>query len=198
MALNFPSCHLRTVLAEVMPSKLPLLDLPIEEKLNLGSGDESHGIDKGFVNVDRSYSKEFIKARQIDAVLIQGDVMDVGSRFAIGSISVIYAHHMLEHIDCKLVPVALDLWASLLRPGGIMYIGVPDSLKCIELMERNPELWEEINGFILQNGEHKAILWESMLVRLMRNAELTVKVWKRDRSEDSHLAQTETIVVGVR
>ena len=139
MALDFPTRHLREVLSDLMPSKLPLLDLPAREKLNMGSGDEDHGIDSAFTNIDLEYTDHYIEQHKIDARLVKGDISDLHG-FAPGSVSVIYAHHSIEHVDRRDVPKTLKHWASLLRLGGLMYIGIPDSWKAIQLADREHEL----------------------------------------------------------
>lgn len=43
-----------------------------------------------------------------------------------GTVDEIFSVQVLEHLDMKQVPVALRHWWSLLRPGGICHVDVPD------------------------------------------------------------------------
>jgi SAM-dependent methyltransferase len=45
------------------------------------------------------------------------------------SVDEVYASHVLEHFPYERVPLVLAEWARVLRPGGIMRIGVPDMEK---------------------------------------------------------------------
>jgi predicted SAM-dependent methyltransferase len=47
--------------------------------------------------------------------------------FADGSVSRLRANHVLEHQSWELVDATLQEWARVLRPGGIVSIGVPDA-----------------------------------------------------------------------
>lgn len=89
-------------------------------KLNLGSRDRSI---PGFQNMD------------IDAhpgVDFIGDVSDL-SRFADGSVSEIYASHVLEHFPHPRTLEVLKEWHRVLAPGGILYVAVPDFKRVVEL-----------------------------------------------------------------
>lgn len=79
-------------------------------RLNLGSG----GIRlDGFVNVDVDPRGADVAAK-IDAL-----------PFAAGAAEMLYASHVLEHYQGN-VPALLRSWHALLKPGGLLYIGVPD------------------------------------------------------------------------
>ncbi len=82
-------------------------------KINLGSNDVRH---EGFMNVD---------IRQADGVDIVDNVMQLGS-IDDGSCDEIIAHNILEHVSPDRVQQTLNLWASKLKQGGGISIGVPD------------------------------------------------------------------------
>ncbi|GMW08312.1 MAG: methyltransferase domain-containing protein [Gammaproteobacteria bacterium] len=59
-----------------------------------------------------------------------GDASDL-SRFAEGTFSMLYASHVLEHFDYRDEIVAvLKEWRRVLRPGGKLFVSVPD-LECL-------------------------------------------------------------------
>lgn len=70
-----------------------------------------------------------------------GDASDL-SHFADASFEALYASHVLEHFDFRdeLVPV-LHGWRRVLRPGGTLYISVPDLERLCQIYvapERTP------------------------------------------------------------
>jgi predicted SAM-dependent methyltransferase len=55
-----------------------------------------------------------------------GDAHDL-SRFTDGTFAEVYASHVLEHFDyCAETAVVLREWHRVLRPGGTLYVSVPD------------------------------------------------------------------------
>lgn len=95
-----------------------LIESPV--KLNLGSRDRDI---PGFKNMDID------KHANVDYV---GDVSDL-SRFEDKSVSEIYASHILEHFPHTQTLKVLKEWRRVLNDGGILYIGVPDFRRTIEL-----------------------------------------------------------------
>jgi len=61
-----------------------------------------------------------------------GDVSDL-SRFADGSVAELYASHILEHFPHTQTLAVLKEWARVLKPGGILYVAVPDFRRTAEL-----------------------------------------------------------------
>ena len=61
-----------------------------------------------------------------------GDVSDL-SQFKDGSVSEIYASHILEHFEYHKTVAVLKEWARVLEPGGKLYVAVPDFARCIEI-----------------------------------------------------------------
>ncbi|WP_221930976.1 methyltransferase domain-containing protein [Telmatospirillum sp. J64-1] len=82
-------------------------------KLHVGCADKR--LD-GYVNID---------CRQTKATDAVSDAWDL-HMFADGSVSEIYSRHMLEHLDPNDARRTLRRWHSLLAPGGILHLVVPD------------------------------------------------------------------------
>jgi len=95
-------------------------------KLHLGSGSVYI---PGFINVD------------VDRNL-QADVYDDISKlrkFRDSSYELIYACHVLEHFSHDEVPHVLKNWTRVLKPGGKIYISVPDIDRIVNIYTEN---WE--------------------------------------------------------
>jgi len=84
-----------------------------KNKLNLGCYDRKI---HGFINVD---IREDVKPDMID------DVFKL-KKFENNSIDLIYACHVLEHADYIESEMALKRWHSVLKPGGVLRLAVPD------------------------------------------------------------------------
>lgn len=91
-------------------------------KLNLGSRDRAI---PGFKSMD---------CDPHSGVDLVGDVGDL-SRFADGSVSEIYASHILEHFPHPQTMSVLKEWARVLEPGGILYVAVPDFNRTVEIYQ---------------------------------------------------------------
>ena len=61
-----------------------------------------------------------------------GDVSDL-SRFADGSVEEIYGSHVLEHFEHHKTDAVLKEWFRVLRPGGKLYVAVPDFARAVEI-----------------------------------------------------------------
>ncbi len=95
-------------------------------KLHLGSGSVYI---PGFINVD------------VDRNL-HADVYDDISnlkQFKDNQYELVYACHVLEHFSHDEVPHVLRNWARVLKPGGEIYIFVPDIDRIVQIY---PENWE--------------------------------------------------------
>ena len=89
-------------------------------KLNLGSRNRAI---PGFQGMD---------CEAHPGVGIVGDVFDLRS-FGDGSVSAIYASHIIEHAPHVKTLGILKEWARVLEPGGILYVAVPDFERVVEL-----------------------------------------------------------------
>jgi predicted SAM-dependent methyltransferase len=82
-------------------------------KLHLGSGRRRL---QGFLNIDREFSEG------IDLVCDVSKLDD----FRDESVVEIYTSHTLEYFDRKQAAVTLAEWFRVLKPGGQIYVSVPD------------------------------------------------------------------------
>lgn len=83
-------------------------------KLHLGCGTN---ILEGFLNVD-------VVAQ--DPKVFESDVRNLENIAAEGTVSEIYACHVLEHVPRAFQIQVLQHWCSRLKPGGVCRISVPD------------------------------------------------------------------------
>ena len=90
-----------------------------ELKLNLGSRDRHI---PGFKSID--INSEFAEQR--------ASISDLWM-YKTGSVSEIYCSHALEHLPHKYTLDTLKEWHRLLKPGGILYVAVPDFERTVEL-----------------------------------------------------------------
>lgn len=98
------------------------------DKLHLGSGGRKL---EGFLQVDIEPSK---------FTDIVADISDLSSVFAECSISEIYSSHALEYFDLLQAPRVLVGWHKLLKPGGEIFLSVPDFDSLIEIYKRSGNL----------------------------------------------------------
>lgn len=82
------------------------------EGLNLGSGRTRI---KGFLNIDARYRTGCDVVARIDKIKLSSD-----------SLGVIYASHVFEHVPRAQATLVLAEWHRVLKPGGRLYICVPD------------------------------------------------------------------------
>lgn len=82
-------------------------------KLHLGSGRRRL---QGFINIDREFSEG------IDLVCDVSRLSD----FEDESVAEIYSSHTLEYFDRQQATTTLAEWFRVLKPGGKLYVSVPD------------------------------------------------------------------------
>jgi SAM-dependent methyltransferase len=88
-------------------------------KLNLGSGIHPTPVGWTSVDLDPQYSPDFL-----------ADVLSLP--FPNNSADTIYAGHLCEHIDLRLLPTALKEWRRVLRRGGELMLVGPDIDRAIQ------------------------------------------------------------------
>lgn len=104
-------------------------------KLNLGSRTRKMA---GFKNMD-------IDAHEgVDFV---GDVSDL-SRFESESVAAIFASNILEHFPHTCTHNVLTEWNRVLRPGGALYLSVPDFARAVEIYKKTG-LRDWIQNFLM-------------------------------------------------
>jgi predicted SAM-dependent methyltransferase len=103
-------------------------------KLHLGCG-EKHL--EGFINVD---------VRELKGVDLVDDIKKLNS-FENGSIDLIYASHVLEHIGRREYMEVIRRWYDILKTDGVLRIAVPDFEKIVEHYNENKNL-TLLRGFL--------------------------------------------------
>jgi autotransporter strand-loop-strand O-heptosyltransferase len=93
-------------------------------RLNVGCGDRRFD---GYLSVDKYYP----------GVDIQRDANDLG--FDDNSVDEIKSFHMLEHLNKFEVGAVLREWYRVLRPGGELWLNIPDLEWCLVEWIRTPE-----------------------------------------------------------
>jgi predicted SAM-dependent methyltransferase len=82
--------------------------------LNIGGTDRREGEEWVTMDIEEG-----------DGVDEVGNASDL-SRFPDASFDGVYASHVLEHFSYRSMPVVLKEWARVLKPGGKLYVSVPD------------------------------------------------------------------------
>lgn len=97
-----------------------------ELKLNLGGMGEGFvdGNIPGFLTMDLREGADF-----------RGDCSDL-SRFQDGSVEAVYASNILEHWPIAKTVTVLKEWKRVLRPGGTLYVSVPDFDATVRLYQK--------------------------------------------------------------
>lgn len=99
-------------------------DMLHNAKLHLGCGDISI---PGFVNVDALMT---VATNLVSDITKLPEIED-------GTVSEIYACHVLEHFSHDEVPVILARWYEVLKPGGLLRISVPDIDRIVKIYIAN-------------------------------------------------------------
>lgn len=130
-------------------------------KLHLGCGET---ILPGFINIDIQ------KLSGIDKVMNAYPL-----KFEKNSVDLIYASHLLDHIEGDKLEI-LKNWINVLKPGGILRLSVPDFEKVVEiyLKERDIDL---VKGCVLGRADkpvhcHSILFDYKKLKALMKEAGL--------------------------
>jgi SAM-dependent methyltransferase len=104
-----------------------------ELKLHLGCADK---ILPGFVNVD---------LRDLPGVDVSGVDVTKLDRWESGSVDLIYACHVLEHVPRVRTFSTLLEWNRVLRPGGVLRVAVPDWDATVKLYRRTGDYENLLN-----------------------------------------------------
>lgn len=103
-------------------------------KLNLGCGVYKL---EGFINIDASdYCDPDVLANVLE--------LPYGENTA----DVIYAGHLIEHLEAEELFGALKHWHKILKPGGKLYLTFPDFEKIFEMWDNGWANWKEVNGVL--------------------------------------------------
>jgi predicted SAM-dependent methyltransferase len=148
-----------------------LLPKMSSDKVHLGPGKDKY-LD-GWVNVDAN----FVTAK-ID---IWADIRTT-LPFRSGSVSAIYSYHVIEHLPDRLLPFHFNEMFRVLRAGGVIRLGGPNTDMAIDKFKENDFVWfsdfpdkrDSIGGrlanFVLCRVEHLAILTSTYVAELASNA----------------------------
>jgi predicted SAM-dependent methyltransferase len=103
--------------------------------LNLGAGSLSH---PAFINIDAlpAWSTHYIRS-----------ITNL-SNFSDNSVDMVYASHCLEHISHSLTAATLREWRRVLKPGGVLRIGVPNFDSLLRIYHANGHDIEMIQGIL--------------------------------------------------
>lgn len=111
--------------------------------------------------------------------------------------SIIYASHVLEHCHRNCVDATLNHWVSLLKPGGIIRLAVPDFKAVCEYYSETCKL-EDLMGLLYGAQDaflnrHTIAFDQITLTRYMQRAGLTdVHIWdwrKTDHAQYDDFSQ---------
>jgi len=106
------------------------------DKLNLGCGKCYLPPDRGWTNVD------LFTSGKADAYY---DVTSLP--YEKGSFSLVYCSHILEHCHRFAIVATLSHWRSLLKPGGILRLAVPDFAAITKWYNRTQNL-DDVMGLL--------------------------------------------------
>lgn len=143
-------------------------------KLHLGAGSNYL---PGFVNIDLFSTVKADVYANISAL-----------PFEPASIDVIYGSHVLEHVHRHCILATLAHWHSLLKPGGILRLAVPDFAACVAWYNKTGDLRSLIG--LLYGGQtswlntHHIIFDEGTLSDDMRRVGFTgIERWDWRKTE---------------
>jgi len=94
-------------------------------KLNLGCSDRRI---EGYINIDCRYQPGVDKIDNVGLLRLYED----------NSVDVIYACHVLEHFGRHEYKAVLQRWYTILKPGGILRLAVPNMYKVCKMVADDP------------------------------------------------------------
>jgi predicted SAM-dependent methyltransferase len=159
----------------VAPPRLPR-DPDGRVYLNVGSGDVTHPT---FINVDALVARHIHHIRPIDDL----------RPFADGSVDLVYASHCLEHFSYAKVPAVLAEWRRVLKPGGILRLGVPDFDRLLSIYEDSGRDMHAIHPILMGNQSyalnyHMTTFNKKSLTKFLVDAGFgEVRDWRRGEDE---------------
>ena len=171
----------------VLPRKYPVSS---KERMmvNVGCGSFSND---DFVNVDANPGWNIHHFARVDRRL----------PFKTGTVDLLYASHVLEHISWKRTPEVVAEWVRVLRPGGMLRIAVPDFdalyeyYKLSDLPTVLPYLAGGQDYFL---NTHLAFFNEQLLRKLMEDAGCRdIRRWKWGESKETSLPDSSRTVAKV-
>jgi predicted SAM-dependent methyltransferase len=149
--------------------------------LNLGSGFNTH---PSFINVDLTAARHIHYRRPVNDL----------RPFADNSVDLIYVSHCLEHFPHAQVDSVLKEWYRVLKPEGILRIGVPDFEKLLEVYHANNHDIESIQEVLMGgqtyplNFHYCTFTKRSLTDRLKKCGFKEARIWQRGADELSNLS----------
>lgn len=104
-------------------------------RLNVGAGER---LLEGFTNHD---------ARQLPGIDLVCDIFELPSKVEVGSVEEISAFHIIEHFNRKQCVEVLKMFHSLLKPGGILNLEIPNMRYHAQLIVNGDEEQAELYCF---------------------------------------------------
>jgi predicted SAM-dependent methyltransferase len=185
-ALNTPTvqhpdgqCWMYPTFAErkELPVREPTAPIEGPVKFNLGCG-QAAGMRDGYINVDLhgESADENLDCRRIGQLTKKYGLADE-----------VYCSHLLEHFRVEEIPGIIRDWVDALKPGGLLWMEMPDFRWACEQWlstpEDDPEKYHrkmyEIFGLSGNGMEHKCGITKELLMSLLttlplENIEITV------------------------
>lgn len=140
---------------------------------NLGCGNKLYNPNDGWVNVDivppkanhevvSEITKEFkIEKPQSLPLFMQSELKEL-TWIEDEVADEVHGYHVIEHFYLEDVPLVLQEWYRILKPGGIIVLEQPDVVKCAKnflkgLQENNEQLWTKLGilGFYGAGRPHE-------------------------------------------
>jgi predicted SAM-dependent methyltransferase len=155
--------------------------------LNLGSGHTTH---PSFINIDALVAWHIHYIRPIDNLRPIAD----------GSVDLVYASHCLEHFSHRRLNAVLTEWRRVLKPGGVLRLGVPDFDQLVALYEYAGRDVRVIQGYLMGdqnyflNSHYTAFTRDELTARLKAAGFSEVRLWHRGCDEISSLPDCTGIV----
>jgi len=148
-------------------------------KLHLGCGNKRI---EGYINIDIRYSPHVDEVDNIARL----------RAYKKDSVSVIYASHVLEHFTRYDYMHVLERWYEILKPGGILRIGVPDFENIVNYYIKTKDL-RILSGMLYggqdyeQNFHHWCWDFNTLSTELKHIGFKTVERYDWKQTEHSHI-----------
>jgi len=124
-------------------------------------------------------------APHVDHIISAGHLSET---FGKDSVDIIYASHILEHFHRDAIPRVLDDWHSVLSPGGVLRLAVPDFQAIAEAYCKGIPL-SDFMGLLYGgqdhplNFHHVAFDTESLSTLLLHAGFVDIKPWDWRKTE---------------
>jgi predicted SAM-dependent methyltransferase len=158
--------------------------------LNLGCGYVTHPT---FINVDALVARHIHYIRPVDDL----------RPFKTNSVDLVYVSHCLEHIGHQRVDEVLAEWWRVLKPGGVLRLGVPDFEQLLAAFEAGGRNIETIQFFLMGGQDyplnvHRTSFTKASLTNRLRAVGFReVRTWQWGSNELTSLPDFTNLQVTV-